>query len=65
MVLVEVSEKGLGGQLYDRVNEPTGGLVLEKDQKWTKEGMENTKAAVLQNISWLRLQSWTQQLSPT
>lgn len=35
VILVEVTEKRLVSQLYDRVNEVTGGLVLEEHQKWT------------------------------
>lgn len=36
VVLVDVPEEGLMGELYDGVDQVARGLVLEKHQKWTK-----------------------------
>lgn len=48
VILVEVTEKGLVGQLDDCLNEAAGGLVLEKDQQRTKKAnAKKTKAAVM------------------
>lgn len=41
VVLVEVAEQGLGGQLDDGLNEAAGGLVLEKDQEGTENERRN------------------------
>lgn len=53
VVLVEVTENGFVGQLCDGVNEATGGLVLEEDQKWTEKKKKEKEKEVkqLRNIS--------------
>lgn len=46
VVLVEVAEQGLVGELDDGLNEAAGGLVLEKDQEGTEKKSAETRAAV-------------------
>lgn len=61
MVLVEVTEKRFMGKLYDRLNEATGGLVLEKDQKWTRKRTQQ----IYTMYSWTTVKQHTQGSSLT
>lgn len=43
VVLVEVAEEGLVSELDDGVHQVAGGLVLQKDQKWTEKTEDRTR----------------------
>lgn len=45
VVLVEVAEQGLVGQLDDGLDEAAGGLVLEKDQEGTAKKERRNKSS--------------------